>query len=757
MDKLTGKPPNRFNRLVGCVLMLALVFSPAASPLVLAQDDQPPEAAPQEEQPAQATPPAEDLPADITQPTPQPEPQVTPEPMHVPARPPDEPFSAAGENGTFYPASGTHRYVDQADGSDDDNDCLVEDDPCATITHAVEQANADDLIHIDPGTYQENITGLDKSLRFEGSGWQDTGTIIEGLAAGESVISGVDEKVHLDLNFLTIRNGSASGHGGGIYSPGPLNLSYVHVTKNTAAGSGGGIYAGGTIIMNDVEVDNNTADCDGGGIYLDLPSNPSITSEGVTIAENNAPTGSGGGLYLRSDAVPVPTLRLKNSTISGNHADHAGAVFISNAAMDISYATITSNASLEGAAMINDHGTFYFKGTIVANNTPTNCQSDEGTWTSLGYNLESHNSCNFGTAAGDLINEDPMLQTLAYFDIDTDNTRTHALKHDSPAIDKAENPPYAPESDQRRLNRTADGDGNGVVSADIGAFEFFFPTDVHINSHDPNPSLPGQAVTVEVWVESTYQPGATGRVYIDVFGESTYCEITLDEEAKGSCQLTFTTPGEKTLNANYGGDTNHYRAISSTTHRVCEIKTYTSTAAYDGWLLESARTSNKGGSKNNAAATLSVGDDAKNRQYRSILHFNTATLPDNAVITSVKLQVRRAGIKGTNPFNTHGALYVDLRKGAFSGSNALQLADWQAAASKSAAGKIPNTPVSNWYSMTLAKANFGYINKKGVTQLRLRFNKDDNDDRAKDTINFFSGNCTTIANRPRLIVTYYVP
>ena len=257
-------------------------------------------------------------------------------------------------------------------------------------------------------------------------------------------------------------------------------------------------------------------------------------------------------------------------------------------------------------------------------------------------------------------------------------------------------------------------------------------------------------------MESTYQPGATGRVYIDVFGESTYCEITLDEEAKGSCQLTFTTPGEKTLNANYGGDTNHYRAISSTTHRVCEIKTYTSTAAYDGWLLESTRTSNKGGSLNKNAATFSVGDDAGNRQYRSILHFNTSILPDNAVITSVKLQVRRASIKGTNPFNTHGALYVDLRKGAFSGSNALQLADWQAAASKLLAGKIPKTSASNWHTLNLAAANLKFINKKGVTQLRLRFAKQDNGDNGADTVNFYSGNAAA-ANRPKLIITYYVP
>jgi len=181
-----------------------------------------------------------------------------------------------------------------------------------------------------------------------------------------------------------------------------------------------------------------------------------------------------------------------------------------------------------------------------------------------------------------------------------------------------------------------------------------------------------------------------------------------------------------------------------------------STATYDGWVLELARTSSSGGSLNRIATTLRVGDDALNRQYRSILHFNTAALPDNAVITAVKLQVKRASYTGTYAFNTHGSLYVDMRRGAFSGNNALQTADWQTPASKWAAGKIPKTSTSNWHTLTLTAANFKYINKTGVTQFRLRFGKQDNGDNGEDYVNFYSGNAGT-ANRPKLIITYYVP
>jgi hypothetical protein len=278
---------------------------------------------------------------------------------------------------------------------------------------------------------------------------------------------------------------------------------------------------------------------------------------------------------------------------------------------------------------------------------------------------------------------------------------------------------------------------------------------VSITSINPDPAFHDQPMTVSVTVSGV---GATPTGKVIVSSESKKCFFAL-ASGSGSCPLTLDTAGIKTITAIYSGDSIYAANTASTTHQVIwdtTSITRRSAATYDGWVLESARYSSKGGSLNSTSAGLRVGDDARNRQYRSILHFNTSILPDNAVITSVKLQVRRASIKGTNPFNTHGALYVDLRKGAFSGSNALQLADWQAAASKLLAGKIPKTSASNWHTLNLAAANLKFINKKGVTQLRLRFAKQDNGDNGADTVNFYSGNAAA-ANRPKLIITYYVP
>lgn len=164
-----------------------------------------------------------------------------------------------------------------------------------------------------------------------------------------------------------------------------------------------------------------------------------------------------------------------------------------------------------------------------------------------------------------------------------------------------------------------------------------------------------------------------------------------------------------------------------------------------------------GGTLNTGATTFVVGDNAQDRQYRSILSFNTGSLPDNAIITRVTLKIKGSSTVGTNPFGTHGKLVVDVRKPFFDGSSALELNDFLATASKNWVGAIPNTPSSGWYSKTWTSEILGYINKLGRTQLRLRFSTADNDDLSADYLKFFSGNATTSGDRPRLIIQYYVP
>lgn len=180
-------------------------------------------------------------------------------------------------------------------------------------------------------------------------------------------------------------------------------------------------------------------------------------------------------------------------------------------------------------------------------------------------------------------------------------------------------------------------------------------------------------------------------------------------------------------------------------------------AVLDGWVLESGENSNVGGTKNSTASVLVVGDDLANKQYRSFLHFNTAGLPDTAVVTKVTIKVMLFRLVGTNPFATHGALLVDIRKPFFGTLAALQPSDFQANASANAVGKFGAVPAGDWYSAAISTKARLLINLTGTTQFRLRFMLDDNNDHSADNAFFYSGNATTLANRPKLIVEYYVP
>jgi hypothetical protein len=188
---------------------------------------------------------------------------------------------------------------------------------------------------------------------------------------------------------------------------------------------------------------------------------------------------------------------------------------------------------------------------------------------------------------------------------------------------------------------------------------------------------------------------------------------------------------------------------------------FSSVGAQDGWLLESTETSNQGGSIDAAAISFKLGDGVSRQQYRAVLSFNTSSLPDTAVVTAATLTLHRQSITGGgDPFNIFQGLFVDVRKGFFGTAASLQAADFQAAASKSA-GPFNPTPVGTLYTINLPSTAYASINKLGtnggVTQLRLRFKLDDNNNAFANFISFFSGDYAAVGYRPALVIQYYLP
>lgn len=209
-------------------------------------------------------------------------------------------------------------------------------------------------------------------------------------------------------------------------------------------------------------------------------------------------------------------------------------------------------------------------------------------------------------------------------------------------------------------------------------------------------------------------------------------------------------------NGNLAGET---YTINKATVTYSSI-TFRSNGSNDGWVLESNENSNVGGSINSNEPTFKLGDSAKDQQYKAILHFPTEGLPDNAVVTSAILTIKRKNMTGTNPFTTHQNITIDIATGNFGfdsylGSYALQALDFQAPSTLNGVGIIQNNPVGDVYWALLSGDGNRFINLKGVTQLRLAFQLDDNDDLGDDFLGFFSGDTPQLLDRPHLQIEYY--
>jgi len=634
----------------------------------------------------------------------------------------------------------TDRYVDPA-GSDTSNDCSSSLSPCLTVAHAIVEAVDGDTIHIASGTYTENLS-VTEDLTVSGAGMD--ATILDGGGAGRVVY--VSAATIVSISGLTIRSGNSGGaNGGGIANDGTLSLDLVQVSENTGYLGGGIATYGPMIITNSIISWNDTSGGGGGGLFSDGAHTVSLNN--VTVSFNSSPTGVG-GLHVQGNG----TLDITNVTVTGNSGATGAALTVtSGSTSNVLNTTIAGNTGSGLYAALSIYGTISFKNSIVSANTPDNCSIGGGaTLNSLGNNLDSANTCSFG-AAGDQINTDPLLaEHLA------DNggpVPTFTLLGGSPAIDAGTNS-GCPITDARSFPRPVDGDNDSTATCDIGATEMKEETTTTtITGHTPDPSAVGGSVLVSVTVTGSLTT-PTGSV--EVGGLDTNCTITLSG-GSGSCNLAYTSAGVRPFLASYTGDSIHDASQQAVLHFVYLQKNLRSQGANDGWALESTETSSMGGTADSTAITGRLGDDASDRQYRSILSFNTASLPDTAEILTVILKIKPGSIVGTNPFTTHGALRADIRTPYFGTAAALVVGDFQAGASRSAVGTFGSTPISGWYQATLTGTAFPFVNLTGTTQFRLRFVNGDDDDTSADYLYFYSGDFGTTSSRPLLIIRYYVP
>lgn len=375
---------------------------------------------------------------------------------------------------TGYPA--TFIVNSTADVAGLNANCVSGTGQC-TLRSAVQAANASisvaDTITLPAGTYtltlpgaNENaaatgdldITGLGGALTITGAGAATT--IIDGGA-----IDGVFETIfaggvgaNATISGVTIRNGNSNiGQGGGIHVGGgtTLVLNSSVVTACTSLGGnpgGGGIDITGTVTMNTVAVTNNNSL--GGAVNTGVDG--ALTWTNGTVSGN-----FGGGINNGG------TMGLTNVTVSDNTTPENGAGIDNDGTLTLQNVTISGNTSTTAVAAIGGirnraPGLATVTNTIISGNSPANCG---GTIASGGNNIDNGNTCGF--IAGDS-NTDPLLTALAN---NGGFLLTHALPTGSPAIDTG-SALNCPAVDARGIARPVDGDSNGTLICDKGAYEF---------------------------------------------------------------------------------------------------------------------------------------------------------------------------------------------------------------------------------------------------------------------------------------------
>jgi hypothetical protein len=312
----------------------------------------------------------------------------------------------------------------------------------------------------------------------------------------------------LTISDLTITHGKYDNtvpytvsQGGCVYSRSTLALVNSTVSSCIAKGgsaAGGGIWAENLSLTNSRVVYNNASGPSSTTTYIGVRgggiSAVSLQAVYSTIAYNGASTpdghGRGGGLYTYGNAQVQHTtissnraniaggwdsisnspaaITIADSTISGNCATNENGGMRATVPLTISNSTIAFNQATEKFAGLSAGATLTLQSSIIADNiTVYNGASDDLDGFPATITISSSNNLITSTTLTvplDTITACPKLGPLA------DNggsTLTHALAHDSPAINHA-NIAMFPPFDQR---------GAGYprpfgAAPDIGAYEW---------------------------------------------------------------------------------------------------------------------------------------------------------------------------------------------------------------------------------------------------------------------------------------------
>ncbi len=143
--------------------------------------------------------------------------------------------------------------------------------------------------------------------------------------------------------------------------------------------------------------------------------------------------------------------------------------------------------------------------------------------------------------------------------------------------------------------------------------------------------------------------------------------------------------------------------------------------ANDGYVKASANGASAAVGTLESSLGLAIGRGTDSKFNRTLLSFDTSSLPDTATITSATLTVTYRSASG-DPWNNPAGntLVIDANRGCL-GACTIETGDWGAAMTASAIASVLSFSGGSQASTPFGSAGTAAINKTGRTQVRLRF------------------------------------
>lgn len=160
-----------------------------------------------------------------------------------------------------------------------------------------------------------------------------------------------------------------------------------------------------------------------------------------------------------------------------------------------------------------------------------------------------------------------------------------------------------------------------------------------------------------------------------------------------------------------------------------------------------------------SAGALKIGDKDYGAwyAYRTVLSFDTGSLPDDAVITKANIKMTRGTAIGTDPFTWGGQCLVDIASPYLGMLVDLEDNEWYSAPDITAVAQFfgpdpgPNVEIT---STDLSNAALNLISTIDTTQFMVRFENHDSGAGSENNLGFYPGETSDENLRPKLVVQY---